>query len=322
MVTFLPFTLRCAHQYAKAHNTKVVADKIDFLNEQMPVLKQLAEIKAEYVIVGVHDFFQNNFNDENNAWEKFISAFLNIPYSKKVNVEHFCIAGQFTITLDKDVEEEVSLKKIKKLETQFHEEFTYFISLLCKLGKKPIVVSNSNVSRYGLVKGYALQNNKPLAAVEFSDLPSFSKITKKSNGYSFKTLLKEGFVKKFFSLGYQPYSITKNIEQSIKKAKSTVKVFSLNDLFSNQSNLLNTTDKIAEIAKEVDFGIFLQASVFENWLNVEGVHPTAYKNFIQQLQSKKESKVLHLNYNITVTNCTDKHAVYLAHLVFDYSKVN
>ncbi len=227
-----------------------LGEKVRTLNESTPIEDQIAASQATYVFLGISEDIgiQANYGraGARNSWEIGLKYLLNTQQNAFNKGGKLLIMGFLSFeeeykklnTFEKL--DESNIKEVRKLVENIDKEVTYYVSLIVKAGKKPIVVGGGHNNAYGIIKGYSLAINRPIHAINLDAYSNFSAMEGRHSRNGFSYAFYEGFLKKYFILGLHENYTSKRIFKTFGLLSTEVAYVTFEDIEINKRTDFDT----------------------------------------------------------------------------------
>ncbi len=203
--------------------TKIGQD-IEFISD----MSELANKAQEYVILGIPEDIGISANHgkfgSRNAWNAFLTAFLNTQKNLYNSLENTLILGEIDCTEE--------LKKVDQLDKKHPDYHIYLgdlveciddkVALVLKsifdADKTPIIIGGGHNNAFGIIKGYSEAVGDTINVLNIDAHTDLRRMDYRHSGNGFSYALKNNYLKKFFIFGlhenYTPGYVFDDIEKN------------------------------------------------------------------------------------------------------------
>lgn len=183
--------------------------ELPVLSDQWPA--QLAESSARFVVVGAPEDLGVRANLGNpgaaNAWESFLSAFLNVQSNRYLDGSEILLLGHLNYKPLLDEAEDAAptdesrITKLRKLTAQADDWLTPVVAAISKAGKIPVVIGGGHNNAYSCIKGTSHGKGKAINVLNIDPHADFRELEGRHSGNGFSYARSQGFMGHFFVLG-------------------------------------------------------------------------------------------------------------------------
>ncbi len=197
------------------------------------VLAEFSKSGSKFCLVGIPECIgvlgnQGNAGTE-NAWNAFLTAFLNVQSNRFLSGFEFVIAGQIEVSdlqaqaMEIDKGADYFLQKMHVLCEALDASVTPIIETIAKSGLIPIVIGGGHNNAYPIIKGVAqaLGRKRGIHAINLDAHADYRSLEGRHSGNGFSYAKHGRFLDKYFVFGlHQSY----NGEQMLKALDTTQNV--------------------------------------------------------------------------------------------------
>ena len=115
------------------------------------------------------------------------------------------------------------INKARKIVEEIDKEVTYYVSMIIRSGKIPIVVGGGHNNAYGMLKGSSLALNKPINAINMDAHSDFRSLEGRHSGNGFSYAFYEGFLSKYTVFGLQENYSSKSVLKSFETLSTNLR---------------------------------------------------------------------------------------------------
>jgi formiminoglutamase len=212
---------------------------------QTPLVSFLQETSARFIIVGIAEDIGVLANGGKagtaEAWDAFLSTFLNTQSNDFINAENIAVLGHFSFDEIKQKIERKTLgpderiKEYRKAVTIIDDEVSLLTQWIVSSDKIPIFIGGGHNNSYPIIKGSALgsPHSKTINCVNLDAHIDYRLAEGRHSGNGFRYAKQEGYLNKYFVLGihenYIPNGILKEVIEN-----ADIDFITYEDIFINQ----------------------------------------------------------------------------------------
>lgn len=180
---------------------------------------ELQEIKAPYVIIGIPEDLGIRANmgrpGAHEAWDNFLTHFLNLQHSELNDAHRFCILGTvqvgdlITSCVQCDVtihEQRVLLSDAIKV---LDDRVTAVVDAIIKAKKIPIIIGGGHNNCFPILR--SLGKESPIDCINMDAHTDLRPAKGRHSGNGFTHAIEQGFLKKYFMIGIQHAYLTNDM---------------------------------------------------------------------------------------------------------------
>ena len=183
------------HTAARAGETKI-GQKISF-----GVLDQVSS--KQFVILGIEESIGVKGNlgvaGTHTAWKGFLSKFLNVQHTHKLNAEQIHLLGTFNFNSLSE-----SCKTIAEYRTateKVDDQVYPLIQDLVEKGHVPIIIGGSHANAFPILKGCSLAFNEPVSAINLDAHADFRALEGRHSGNPFSYAYDQQYLNQYRTIG-------------------------------------------------------------------------------------------------------------------------
>ena len=281
-----------------------VVETIDFENA-------IKNSESKYILFGIEEDFgvRANFGNPgtNNTWQKFLPFFLNMQHNK------FCKANQIFVLGSLNYDEyyknidNLEREKLFELVAMVDKDVSHLCYIIKKNGKIPVVIGGGHNNSYGIIKGCALANKKPINVLNIDAHSDFRILEGRHSGNGFSYAYDEKFLAKYFIVGLQENYISKNLMLELKTKKSVINFITLENILFDEQYSFNKLHKfIEEFFFQTTFGLEIDLDCITNQASSAATPSGFCLNDIRKLLVKinqiQQTEYLHIAEGIMTSN--------------------
>lgn len=264
---------------------------------------------AKYVLLGIPEDIgiRANFGRPGaaSAWESAIKSIANIQYNRFCKGDELLILGQIDVFEEMKMVENLDFhtndgrKKLSELVVAIDKEVAHIISIIVKLGKKPIIIGGGHNNSYGNIKGTALAKGKPINAVNFDAHSDFRILEGRHSGNGFSYAYEEGFLNKYFIFGLHENYTSKKVLSNIKKIQDRVRFNTYDEISIRQQKSFRKelSQAFAFISNDT-FGIEIDLDAIPNIassaMTISGFSVEHLRQFVHYFAKSQNASYLHI----------------------------
>lgn len=262
--------------------------------------EELQKTKAKYVIFGIPEDIgiRANFGKPGagQAWESFLSAFLNIQSNQYNSSENCLILGHLDCkALMKEAEEIQASSStpekdfgplVEKIDTQVAKVIKKIVSV----EKIPIIIGGGHNNAYGNIKGGAQGTKNAINILNIDAHTDLRKTDYRHSGNGFSYARKEGFLAKYALFGIHKNYTPQYIFDEFKNDKS-INIDLYEDLFPLSEQEQQKHFQNAMNFLDNHFGLEIDCDAIE-YFSSSAVTPSGFsiqsiRNFLNQAKTQK-----------------------------------
>lgn len=263
-----------------------LGEKIAFISG----FEELPKSSSQFVIFGIPEDIgvRANYGKPGtaNAWEAFLSSFLNIQDNRFIDPEKIVLLGEVETSQEMQKASNIDRsdpnyhQKLGDLTALIDEKVSHIVKTIISAGKLPIIIGGGHNNAYGNIQGASTAFDHPINTINIdahTDLRS-TEFRHSGNGFSFA--LENGFLKKYAVYGlhenYTPEYIFEQMDASENLRYQLFEQLSQRDKISKFSGQL-------EFIKEARFGLELDCDSMRGFPS-SAVSPTGFSlNEVREL---------------------------------------
>lgn len=211
------------HLSLRKGETKL-GEKVKFLAPS----EKLSEVDAQFVIFGIPEDIGVRANHgkpgTSNAWEAFLTAFLNVQQNRFLNSGKILLLGEIDTSEEMEKASNIDTldpnyhQKLGDLTEKVDEKVSAVVKEIISAGKVPVIIGGGHNNAYGNLKGASEAFQKPVNVLNIDAHTDLRTTNYRHSGNGFSYALKNGFLKKYSVFGlhqnYTPEYIFEEMDNS------------------------------------------------------------------------------------------------------------
>lgn len=212
-----------------------LGEKIKFLgNSDIGKLSGLGESGVKYALLGIPESIGPIANmgksGAENAWEVFLSSFLNIQSNRYLTGgEILCLGEINTKYLQKKSDQlnprdKIELRKLRDLCGQLDEMVSPVVEYIAAAGLIPIIVGGGHNNAFPILKGVTKGLNLPngINCLNCDPHADFRTLEGRHSGNGFSYAFEEGYLHQYFAMGLHEIYNSEKMLQAMDKRSSRI----------------------------------------------------------------------------------------------------
>jgi formiminoglutamase len=291
------------------------------LGQKVKPFDQLS--KCKFVIIGINEDIGPQANiglpGSKNAFNSFITRFLNTQSNRFLIGEEICIAGEINVT-----EQFSTIERAREIVSKMDNFVTNLISPIIAKDIIPIVVGGGHNNAYPLIKSSFKKTNSSIDVINLDPHADCRPLEGRHSGNPFSSATHDGYLNKYSVLGlhqqYNSESIYEfldfhGFEYSFYEDYIDLK----GTLFEDLSRILNKRNhqKLLGVEIDMDSIAFMPSSAYTpSGISIENV-----RLYIRQIAKENNICYLHLPESAPLSTIEEKiTGKTLTYIVLDFIK--
>lgn len=191
------------------------------LGETVQIGPDFLQSTAKFVVLGIQESIGVKANlgisGTHTAWPHFLTSFLNIQHTNKLQGEQIHILGTFDFTtLAKEAK---STEEYRQLVPLIDEAIAPIIEAIVAANKIPVIVGGSHANAYPIIKGAAKAKKQSIAVINLDAHADFRPLEGRHSGNPFSTAKNEAFLSDYCILGLHENYNSQNMLDEMNRHK-------------------------------------------------------------------------------------------------------
>jgi formiminoglutamase len=205
--TTVRYNLESEHSLLPEEDSQCFKDRIAFCES----LENLAQVQAKYIIIGIPEDIGVRANmgrpGAHEAWNDFLTHFLNLQHHRFNDVGRFCILG--TVHTADLIDSCANLEATKHGErvllsnavATLDKRVTAVIDAIIAARKTPIIIGGGHNNSYPILQSFG--STKPIDCINIDAHTDLRPSNGRHSGNGFSHAIKQGYLKRYFMIGIQ-----------------------------------------------------------------------------------------------------------------------
>lgn len=259
--------------------------------------KSLKDFKGSYVLLGIREHFgvlaNNGKPGAENAWQAFLSSFLNIQNNQFIDSSNILIEGEVDIRAFSNDNDLNLNDKVNKIDQLVSER----IKNIKSAGKTPIFIGGGHNNAYPIIKGASLALNSSIDVLNIDAHADLRERNGRHSGNPFSYALHENYLNHYFVHGlHEPYNNQFIINQFNNNPQLSFKSYEA--ILRNQETINQSISDINNHLQKKRIGLEIDLDVITN-MPSSAQTPSGFsleyiRMFIHQLRQHYTFEYVHL----------------------------
>ncbi|MBK6263703.1 formimidoylglutamase [Marivirga sp. S37H4] len=256
--------------------------------------------QAQFVVLGIQESIGVKANlgiaGTHSAWDAYLSSFLNVQHTDRLNGSNIHILGAFDFSAFADIN--ASVNDYREATEKMDEQVFPVIEEIIAAGKTPIIIGGSHANAYPIIKGAFLgKNRKPIHVINMDAHADFRRKEGRHSGNPFRFAKEAGFMEKYTMLGLHENYNSQAMLTDMAKHKDIHHYFWEDIFLRNKISFDDAFQDLVEITQGscgIELDLDSVEGVLSSAMSPSGFSSTQARQFAYRCGRQTEATYLHL----------------------------